>query len=51
MNMSVRCYGINMIKYIYMKKTNSSRDAAAIVKMPAGVIYEQICQHMQCSCN
>jgi hypothetical protein len=49
--MPARCYGINMIKYIYMQKTNSSRDAAAIVKMSAGVIYEQIYHHMQCSCN
>jgi hypothetical protein len=49
--MLVRCYEINMLKYIYMQKTNNSRDVVAIVKMSAGVIYEQICQHMQCSCN
>jgi hypothetical protein len=34
-NMPVRCYGINMIKYIYMQKTNSSRDVVALVKMSA----------------
>ena len=48
--MPVRYYGINMLKYIYMQKTNSSKDVA-IVKMSARVIYEQICHHMQCSCN
>jgi hypothetical protein len=34
---------INMIKYIYIKNTNSSRNAAVIVEMSARVLYEQIC--------
>jgi hypothetical protein len=34
---------IKMIKYIYIKNTNNSRDADVTVEMSARVLYEQIC--------